>query len=70
MKIEIVIHNPHEKITRYANNPYDINEKVSSVLIKYGIDEELAIDCACWCELATYGESYNEENFDVYVDED
>ena len=67
MKIEIVIHHPHEVITRYGNNAYDINEKVYETLTKYGIDEETAIDCACWCELALYGESYNTENFDVYV---
>ena len=38
-------------------------------LYKHGIDEETAIDCASWCELATDCESYNEENFDVYLEE-
>lgn len=68
MKIQIVIHKPHKSIIRYANNEKEINETVYSVLEKYGVDTETAIDCACWCELATNGESYNEENFDVYIE--
>lgn len=67
-KIQIVIHNPHKNIVRYASGR-DINETVYSVLEKHGIDTETASDCACWCELATIGESYNEENFDVYIED-
>lgn len=70
MKFEIVIHNPHTAITRYANNAWDINEKVYDTLTSHGIDEETAIDCACWCELAGDGESYNTDEFDVYVSEE
>lgn len=67
MKFEIVLHNPHKAITRYGNNPKDINERVFDTLVRLGIDEEVAIGCACWCELATTEESYNAEEFDVYV---
>lgn len=72
MKIQMVIHNPHRKvvdITKYANTAREINEVVHGTLTKHGVDEETAIDCASWCELATVGESYNEENFDVYLEE-
>lgn len=72
MKIQMVIHNPHRKvvaITKYANTVREINEVIYETLTKHGIDEEIAIDCASWCELATDGESYNEENFDVYLEE-
>lgn len=69
MKIIIVIHNPHKAITRIAHSAGDINNKVYETLTKYGIDEIKAIDCANWCELASYGESYNEDNFDVYIEE-
>ena len=72
MKIKMVIHNPHRKvvaITKYANTEKEINEVVYETLTKHVIDEEIAIDCASWCELATDGESYNEENFDVYLEE-
>lgn len=69
MIIEIVIINPHKRMTYYVN-PSDlrnINHIVYETLCKYGIEEKIAIDCACWCELAEYEESYNEENFDVYI---
>lgn len=36
----------------------------------WGIDEKIAIDCASWGELATIQESYNMDNFDVYIDEE
>lgn len=70
MKYEIVIHNPHNAITRYGSNLWDINEGIYDTLTRNGIDEETAIDCACWCELATDGESYNTDEFDVYVSEE
>ena len=70
MKIEIVIHSPHKTITRYGKDANDINEKVYETLTKYGIDEDTAFDCASWCELAIYGESYNTDEFDVYVSEE
>lgn len=70
MKIIIVIHNPHKAITRIAHSAGDINNKVYETLTKYGIDEIKAIDCASWCELASYGESYNEDNFSVYIEEE
>lgn len=69
MKFEIVIHRPHATITRYGGNTGDKNDRVYDALTRNGIDEETAIDCACWCELATDGESYNTEEFDVYVTE-
>lgn len=68
-KFEIVIHKPHTVVTRYGNNAGDINERIYDTLTNHGVNEELAMDCACWCELADYGESYNENDFDVYVTE-
>lgn len=70
MKIEIVFYNPRKKVTRYASDINDINEKVYDTLTRNGISEELAIDCANWAELAIHGESYNEETFDVYISEE
>ena len=72
MRIQMVIHNPHKKvvdITKCANTAREINKVVYDTLTKHGVNEETAIDCASWCELATDGESYNEENFDVYLEE-
>lgn len=68
MGITIVIHKPHGVITRIAHSAADINNKVYETLTKYGIDEIKAIDCASWCELASHGESYNEDNFSVYIE--
>lgn len=66
----IVIHKPYKEITEHLEeNASVINETIYNILTRYGIDEETAIDCACWCELATIGESYNTENLDVYVEE-
>ena len=70
MKIEIVFSKPHKKVTRYASNIGGKNEKVYDTLTQNGIDVERAIECASWVELAEYGESYNEEDFDVYVSEE
>ncbi len=67
MEFEIVIHSQYKIATRYGNNAKDIKEKIYDFLIKYGIDEETVIDCDSWCELATDGESYNTDEFDVYV---
>lgn len=67
MQFGITIHNPHKTIVICENNTWDKNEKVYETLTEHGIDEETAIDCACWCELAEDGESYNTDNFDVYV---
>ena len=67
MKFEIVIHNPHKSIIRYANDAWDKNDRVYDTLSRNGIDEETAIDCACWCELAGDAETYNTDEFDVYV---
>ena len=72
MEIQIVIHNMHEPvktIVRCCNDARDINETVYDVLTKHGINDDIAIDCASWCEIATYGESYNMKNFDVYIGE-
>lgn len=67
---KIVIHRPYKEITEHLKeNASAINETIYSILTRYGIDEETAIDCACWCELATIGESYNTENLDVYIEE-
>lgn len=68
MKITIVKHSPHKSITHYESDMNEINAKVYNTLTKYGIEEEKAIDCASWCELACDGESYNEDDFDVYVE--
>ena len=70
MKFEIVIHSPHTTITRYGNNKGDISDRIYDTLTSHGIDEEISIDCACWCELAEDGESYNTNEFDVYVSEE
>ena len=58
MRFEIVIHNPHKTIIRHANNAWDKNERVYDTLSSNEIDEETAIDCASWCELAGADESY------------
>lgn len=75
MKITIVIHNPHKEIVRYVRNTAEINDVVCETLTRNGIDYTDAIECASWCEQATYGESYNEDDFDnknfsAYVEDD
>ncbi len=70
MKIHIVIHDPHKSIIRCINDaPCVIRELLYNILINHGIDEELAINCANWAETASYGDSYNEQDFDVYIEE-
>ena len=66
----IVIHKPYKEITKHVEeNASIINEAIYSILTRYGIDDETAIDCASWCDFATIGESYNTENLDVYIEE-
>lgn len=69
MKVTVDIHkDKNNKVTYYAPNGYDMHDKVFDALYCNGIEEEKAIDCASWCELAVDGETYNEEEFDVYVE--
>ncbi len=66
----IVILRPYKDISlRLKEDAREINKNIFHTLTRYGVDEETAIDCASWGELATIGESYNTENFDVYVEE-
>ncbi len=73
IKIEFVLHKPGEKVKKIAKyakgNPGDINETVFGTLYDWGIDEEIAIDCASWAELAAIGESYNLDYLDVYIED-
>lgn len=70
MKITIIIHRPHKTITRIAHNAWDINDKVYETLTRYGIEELEAIECASWCELASYGDTYITEKFGVYIEDE
>lgn len=70
MPLNIVIHKPHRTFTVKENDINEINEKVYEILTKNGINDEAAIDCASWCELACDNESYNTDLFDVYVEAD
>lgn len=71
MKFTIVLHKERVKeITRYEKDPHDINKSIFEILTGNGIDAETAVDCASWCEIADPDDSYNEEDFDVYVEEE
>lgn len=37
-------------------------------LTENGVEHELAADAQGWTELATEGETYNEEDFDIYME--
>lgn len=68
IKIEIALYIPDKAITLYVKKKEkDIKEAVYSRLTQYGIDEERAIECASWCELAIIGEGYYEDDFDVFI---
>lgn len=69
MKAKVVIHNKggHGR-TFNAPSGYEMHDKVFDYLYDNGIDELKAIECASWCELACDGESFNEEEFDVYIE--
>ena len=67
----IVIHKPYKKITKHLKeNAKIIKETIYDTLTQYGINEETAIDCSGWCELASVGESYSTDDFDVYLEEE
>jgi len=70
MQLIIVIHKPYKSITKYASHSKEVHDIVYNTLTRYGIDTFQAIECASWCEIAPIGESYNEENFDVYIEDD
>lgn len=74
VNFKIVIQKMHEKCKviekTLKENPSVINDTIYTILTHYGIDTETAIDCACWCELAIIGDSYNTDEFDVYVEEE
>lgn len=42
--------------------------QVYDFLYDNGIEHELAMDAQCWTELACVDESYNEEEFDIYME--
>ena len=73
-KITAVLHKENEKVKTIAKyvrgNAWDINESIYNTLTAWGIDEEIAIDCASWGELAGIGESYNMDDFDLYIDDE
>lgn len=74
IKITVVLHKENEKVKTIAKyvrgNAWDINESIYNTLTAWGIDEEIAIDCASWGELAGIGESYNIDDFDLYIDDE
>lgn len=74
IKITVVLHKENEKVKTIAKyvrgNAWDINESIYNTLTAWGIDEEIAIDCASWGELAGIGESYNMDDFDLYIDDE
>lgn len=74
IKLTFVLHKDYEKVKTIAKyvkeNAYDINESIYNTLAAWGIDEEIAIDCASWGEIAEIGESYNMDDFDLYIDDE
>lgn len=71
MKVKLVIHKNNEKIHTYnltAPVGYDMHDKVFDLLYMNNIEEFTCIEAASWCELACDGETYNEEEFDIYVE--
>lgn len=45
-------------------------DRIYDNLTANGIEHELAADAAAWCSLADLEESYNEELFDIYIEEE
>ena len=72
MKVQVVISQIRKRVVSKSYSlPRDkMREAVFSVLTRHGISKEVALDCAIWIESAPCGDSYNEIDFDVYVDED
>lgn len=74
IKLTFVSHKDNEKVKTIAKyvrgNTNDINECIYRTLTAWGIDEEIAIDCASWGEIAEIGESYNMDDFDLYIDDE
>lgn len=71
MKVELVIHKNNKKPQTYhytASNGYNMHDKVFDALYRNNIEEFTCIEAASWCELACDGETYNEEEFDIYVE--
>lgn len=72
MKFKVVIHQLGKRVSEkefVLKNYKDLHYDIYYFLTDNGISEWEAIECARWCELATCGETYNAENFDVYVEE-
>lgn len=44
------------------------SEQVFDYLIKMDIPHELSVDASSWTELASVGETYNETDFDIYME--
>ena len=71
MKVILVIHKNNEKVKTYhytASSGQYMHDKVFDALYRDNIEEFTCIEAASWCELACDGESYNEEEFDIYVE--
>lgn len=73
IELIFVLHNENERVhsisKRVKENSSEINDVVFSTMTAWGISEDIAIDCASWAELATVGESYALNNFDLYIEE-
>lgn len=49
---------------RFYYSPFQVYD----FLIKNGVAWELAFDAQAWAQTADIGETYNEEDFDIYME--
>lgn len=49
---------------RFCYNPFQIY----NFLIENGVAWEIAFDARTWAQAANIGETYNEKNFDIYIE--
>lgn len=69
MKFTVVFNKRHEVVVKSASNSYEKHEIIYNTLTSHDVDVNIAMDCASFCELAAAGETYNEADFDVYIEE-
>ena len=49
---------------RFCYNPFQVYD----FLIENGVARETAFDARIWAQTADIGETYNEKNFDIYIE--
>ena len=70
MMLKMTIHKTNERLEGYVGNIKGAKERINKVLTQHGINEEIIEDCLEWCNEGDFEDSYETEEFGVYLYEE